>query len=186
MEWKITKAQHLCAGCAREIAVGESFCSWIDLSEHEPVRFDSCDACFAAQKWPDRIYWRTRRQVPPAKPKKLDYERLRDIFLKMLEKVREQPSENYRDLTYLMGLLLLRKRFYKLKAFETQDGRDVLVLAQPKTDVILTLDAPLLSEERVGVLRAKLAQLLDGAIEWEGVSLTPEPATDADDATPSA
>jgi hypothetical protein len=181
LEWKITKPQNLCSGCAREIAVGESFYSWIDLTEQEPVRSDACDACFAAQKMPDRIYWRTRRQEPPVKAKKVDYERLRDVFLKMLEKIGENAGDMYRDLTYLMGLLLLRKRFYKLRAFDTQDGRDVLVLVRPKTDVTITLDAPLLSEERIALVREKLAQLLDGTIEWDGVNISSARANEVGD-----
>jgi hypothetical protein len=185
LEWKITKPQTLCSGCAREIAVGEGFYSWIDLTEQEPVRFDACDTCFTAEKHPDRIYWRTRRQEPPVKAKKVDYERLRDVFLKMIEKTGDSAGDMYRDLTYLMGLLLLRKRFYKLRAFDTQDGRDVLVLTQPKTDVTITLDAPLLSEARIALVREKLAQLLDGTIEWDGVNIAPTRAKEVGD-TPAS
>ncbi|MFO0985512.1 MAG: hypothetical protein U1E76_27895 [Planctomycetota bacterium] len=172
MDWKIAKPKSLCDSCQREIAVGEGFFSWVDFPADEPVRYDACEACFGKLRAPDRIYWRTRRQVPPEKPRRVDFERLREVFQQMVQR----PGDNYRDLTYLIALLLLRKRFYKLKAFDTVAGKDVLVITQPRTSITLTLDAPLLDDERIQALREKLTQLVDGTIDWEGIDSS-RPAT---------
>ncbi|MFQ5492305.1 MAG: peptidylprolyl isomerase, partial [Phycisphaerae bacterium] len=50
--------------------------------------------------------------------------------------------------TVALGLLLVRRRLFKLKDFTTENGRDVLVLVKPRSGDVYRVEAPLLNPRR--------------------------------------
>ncbi|MEW6742998.1 MAG: hypothetical protein AB1486_09585 [Planctomycetota bacterium] len=170
MEYKISRLRDHCDACGRPLANGETCYSVVDLDGEEPQRRDLCRSCFQIEKHPSKVYWRTTRRVPEEPRRVVDFDRLRDIFVRMVS----CTGSRHQELAYLMGLLLVRRRYLKIKDFATDAGRDILVLTKPRSQESYRVEAPLLTREELPALRDKLAALVDGEIDWEG-----DPATAA-------
>lgn len=158
MEWKITKGQSRCFGCNKEFGEGEIFYSILILVKQEVNRSDFCEACFDKQDDPQKeVFWRTKNtRVVPIK-KAVNFEVLRDLFFKMLE----VDEKAFKDLTYLVALVLIRKRYLRLKDFITMNGRDYMAVRQKRDAPLLHVEVPLLSAEDIIELRDRLSDLLD-------------------------
>ena len=79
------------------------------------------------------------------------------IFFKMLE-VDDRP---FKEMVYLLALVLIRKRYLKLKDFVSCDGMDYMEVQQKKDTPLLKVEVPLFEEENIAALRNKLSLLLD-------------------------
>ena len=161
MEYKIRKSSYRCSQCEREMDVGESYCSVLLLEEQEPVRTDYCESCFSEREVDadddDQAYWRTRRAEGTEKRRAIDFVTLRELFFRMAE----HQGEEYRQICYLVALVLIRKRLLKLSEFVTVDGVDYLVVTTRLRKEPLRLEAPELHPAQFAELREKLTQLLD-------------------------
>jgi hypothetical protein len=171
MEYKIRKTTGHCAKCEREIALGSEFFSLILLEQIEPARADYCVPCFEGSERDPAIefaYWRTRRSGSGVAKRVIDFPTLRELFFKMTE----QPGEEYRKLAYLLGLLLMRKKFLQLREFTSEGGRDYVVVASKDRPEPLKIEAPPLRAVEFAELRDRLRLLLDVEIEADGADPT--------------
>jgi len=156
-DWKLPKRAECCSGCAAELLPEQEVTTVIALAAEGPERKDLCKACGElADSGPDTCFW--RRRLPPGGTRRqvVDYALVRELFERMLPR----PEESYRRMSYLMALLLVRKRQLKLHGFVARAGREVMVVSrgagQPEFDV----PAPFLAPEDLPALREKLSRLL--------------------------
>jgi hypothetical protein len=175
MDYSIRRSSDRCGACAHAFEVHEALYSTVRLESEEPARRDYCVECFQALPRDPSVefaFWRTRRTADGRARRAIDFNSLRDLFFRMAE----QHGDEYRKLCYLLGLVLIRKRFVRLEEFVTEDGRDFLVVSTPHRPEALRLEAPSLMPSEFGELRDKLRALLDIDFEDEGgVSASPAP-----------
>jgi hypothetical protein len=157
MEWKIGQGKGQCAACSAGLVENQPFFSaLIDLGV-EFQRKDYCESCWAARTEEVFSYWKTR--VPPKDTKKrptIDDDALYDFFQR-LETETEPSKQNFR---YLLGLMLMRKRFLKFADIERVEEREFLVLRRPRENVMHRVLDPKLPEAELQKLKEDLEQLL--------------------------
>lgn len=162
-DWKIDKVRRQCAECAAEFTDDQRVISVVELDpEDVPVRRDFCARCYSGrQACP--IFWETRFEAPVASRRKIDFNRL----LRLFEGWVENPPPGQGPLLYLIALLLVRKRFFKLLDLATgEDGAEYLRLKRPGRDgERFGVLAPLLAPRELPALRLQLEQLIDGSVD---------------------
>jgi hypothetical protein len=165
-DWKIQSLRNACVACAKEFENDETVFSAIQFAEEEgqpPTRTDYCGGCRPAEA-PGGIYWQTRWQIPAPKKKKVDFDRLLRVFEAWLER----PKGSDPELLYLIGLLLIRKRFFKMLDLASIEDEEYLRLRRPGTEEEpFLLPAPLLQPEQLPELRKRLEALIDGEVEHD-------------------
>ncbi len=140
-EWRIQKRGRACSLCARAFRSEEEHTSGIAEVEGRFERRDVCAACWEAK--PQLFsFWKTR--MPKIEQRRLeDVQAMVEFFKKLVEKPSEEPSR--RKVTYLMALLLARKRRVKLagskdgklRVEKSWDGETVEIPDTPITDAEL-------------------------------------------------
>jgi hypothetical protein len=163
-EWNIPAGADVCNACAEALPAGEPVTTVFRLGAGGPERADLCASCAESGGQPsDGFTWRRKQPEPLAKRAVVDYALLNELFDRMLKRT----DELYRRLTYLVALVLIRKRKLRLIGFELRDGREVMVVnrgaGQPGFDV----PAPFLSAEEMLPVREHLTRLLAADIEDE-------------------
>jgi hypothetical protein len=93
--------------------------------------------------------------------KTVNFEVLRGIFFKML------PVEDriFKEMAYLLALILIRKKVIKLKEFLTREGVDCMAVRQKTGDPLFYVEVPLLKDEDIVLLRQKLSDLLEADLD---------------------
>lgn len=155
--WKIARRARACASCGRGFAEGEVHFSLLRL-EGVIGRLDRCVACFqAAPASPEEFYWKTRYVRDPRRRLAIDVEALREAFSRM------PPAGSDPGLRYLLALLLVRKRVFRLLETRRGEGEeaDRLVLSPGKgSEERIEVEVPAMTSQRVEELRGQLRSLL--------------------------
>ena len=162
MKWKIKKSLLRCMACEREFAEQEEYYSILEWNEEGIVRSDFCDGCFSHR--PDeerRVFWRTRNREVRERKKAVNFEVLRDLFLKM----NESGEEIFQEITYLLGLILIRKRLLILKDFISEEGKDFMTVRRKRGEPLIRVEVPFLNESDIASLRDRLSDLLDADLD---------------------
>ncbi len=160
MDYAISRSSGQCRRCTHEFAGGERFYSVIRLEEEAPARLDYCALCFAGSERDsqrDFAFWQARKTEGQRARQAVDFNALRELFFRMAE----HGTSEYQKLTYLLGLLLIRKRVLRLEQFVTEDGADYLVATTRERTEPLKIVAPELGAEEIEELRGKLRALLE-------------------------
>lgn len=166
MEYRIRKTGELCVACQKSFGPGDELYSMVLLESEQPERRDLCPACFdAREQRPEQefAYWRTRRTGEAKQRRAVDFNTLREFFFRMSG----QEGSEYRKLTYLLGLILIRKRFIRLDGMVSEDGRDFMVVTSKVRPEPLRIEAPELATSEFGELTDRLKILLDMDFEPE-------------------
>lgn len=158
MEWKIKQGGEECAQCKKFFIQGEEYFSTVLVEEGLLQRTDYCEACFEALDPENRAsFWKTRKTQVKEVKKTVNFELLRELYFKMLT----MKEKEIKELAYLIGLILVRKRFLKLKNFVSEEDGDFMLVQQKKDAPVVRMEVPLLAEEDIAVLRDRLSDLLD-------------------------
>jgi hypothetical protein len=167
--WKIERIKNACAGCEQEFENDQRVYSVIEFDvspEGLPERTDYCKACLPAER-EGKAFWETRWQIPAPKKKQVDFDRLFVLLETWLARpAGAETSKESEALMYLVALLLIRKRFFKMLDLTTHQGKECLRLRRPgpnRPDVFVP--APLLRPDELPALRASLETLIDGVVD---------------------
>ncbi len=155
--WKIPTASRACAACQAALQTGDQVTTAIRWLPEGPERRDLCEACGrAAENLAEAYYWRRRLPACEARRPVVDYALLRELFLRMLQR----GDEIYRRLSYLVALVLVRKRYLRLHGFDVRHGREVMVVSRGAGQPGFDVPAPFLSAEDMLAVREHLSRLL--------------------------
>jgi len=155
--WKIPSAGRQCAACQVALLTGDLVTTSFRWLPGGPERRDLCETCGGAEEnLADAFFW--RRRLPDSHDRRpvVDYALLRELFTRMLQR----GDEIYRRLSYLVALVLVRKRFLKLHGFEVRAGREVMVVSRGTGQPPFDVPAPYLSGEDMLAVREHLSRLL--------------------------
>jgi hypothetical protein len=156
--WKLPRPGDTCAACQQPLLVGMLCTTVVRLLAEAPLREDLCTACGEqAVADPEICFWTRRRPESGQQRTVVDYAMLRELFGRMLLRT----DDVYRRLSYLVALVLIRKRFLRLLGFQRRAGREVMVVTRGAGQPSLDVPAPLLTAEDLLTVRDQLAQLLN-------------------------
>ncbi len=159
-DWKFGGRQGLCTECERAFADGEPLHSLLALNEGAFSRSDLCAGCFGEREpSEDVVYWRTKYTVVEKKGVQLDLESIHALF----GALEEREERGWRELRYLLCLILMRKRRLKVLGVRNVDGDEVFVVRRPRTEDEKLVHVFDFSAERRGELRETLQAIFDGA-----------------------
>jgi len=178
--WSIPTRNDRCSRCDSELPVGSRVTVLLDLASEGPRRDDLCTSCGqAVEEDGEAIFWRSERVEDGDQRPVVDYGFLREMFGRLLQ--RDEPV--YRRLSYLVGLVLVRKRHLRLKGFERRDGREVMIVTRSVDSPDLLVPAPHLSAEDMVETRELLRRLLAADLPESEIP-TEAPQGEADGAEP--
>ena len=163
--WKIRRSTGTCSGCDKEFEPEAEHYSLLTIGEEDWERTDSCAGCFKAEGLgPETLYWRTRRPKAENKKRQVDLEGLRVLFSQL---VTMELDDTRRKLTFLIGMILTRKRRLRMGAIEREGDVDWIVLEVPKSETTYRVRADVPDPEEMPQLRELLQKLFDEDAESE-------------------
>jgi hypothetical protein len=161
MEWNVSKGSSRCLTCERVFQEEESFYSTLYLESACFLRKDFCPECWKGQN-PEEFFsfWKTRMpKKEEPKRKIVDNAVILNLFLRFQE-VTEPWAKNMR---YVLGLFLLRKKLLRLKDQGKDEQGDFMDLYNPEEDKPYRIHNPNLAEEEIERLNNEILRLLDPA-----------------------
>jgi hypothetical protein len=159
--WKIPTVTRACAACQRTLQTGDLVTTLFRLQAEGPERRDLCSECGqAGENLADAFFWKHRLSASDVRRPVVDYALLRELFARMLQR----GDEIYRRLSYLVALVLIRKRWLRLHGFEVRAGREVMVVSRGAGEPHFDVPAPFLSAEDMLAVREHLARLLQADV----------------------
>jgi hypothetical protein len=163
-DWKIPAGADACSECGKPLPAGEPVTTVFRLTDGGPERADLCAGCAESGNTPGEGFsWRRNQPDPTRQKAVVDSAMLNELFDRMLLR----KDELYRRLTYLVALVLIRKRKLRLIGFELRERREVMVVNRGAGQPAFDVPAPFLTAEEMLPVREHLTRLLAADIEDE-------------------
>lgn len=156
LDFTVQKFTRRCAASERELKPGEAFYSVLVPEGSDVVRLD-----YSEQHWqgpPENALGWWKSEVPDPKATRINWAP-NDVMMHYFEQLREDPTKQ--DLCYVLVLLMLRRRIFRLDATETSEtGEESLVIycARNETEYQIPVVSP--TAERVEEIQRELSELL--------------------------
>ena len=139
-------------------------------------RRDICASCWAnegegaAERKGFISQWQgTYEAPPPAPPEAIQ----KDTVESLLRKLLETGEPRWREASYILAVMLERKRLLKVKEQLKEETGRVFVYEQPKTGDLFTIPDPVLKMEELEQVQIEVAALLEHGLPVEGEEWPP-------------
>ncbi len=164
-EWNIQSRAHACQACEKQFADKQHYQTLLIDHKHEVQRRDLCEPCWkkeveghAAETKGFISQWQGVYEAPPpAPPEAIQKENAETLLRKLME----QSDPKYVAASYILAVMLERKRLLKIKEQFKRDGQRVFVYEQPKTGDIFTIPDPDLQLNQLEEVQRVVADLLE-------------------------
>ncbi|MSU31211.1 MAG: hypothetical protein EXS25_00850 [Pedosphaera sp.] len=174
IEWHIQSRAHVCKITGRPFSHGEAYHTVLLDAKTGFERLDLCSDAFKDQSAEILArqglvsHWRGIYEPPPAvAPDAIQKEDAESLLRKLLE----QPDDRYAGATYILAVMLERKRVLRVKAQSRESGRRVFVYEHPRSGDLFTIADPDLQLSQLEQVQRDVSQLLEYGIP----SLQPDP-----------
>jgi hypothetical protein len=172
-DWNIQARAHACQPCGKGFSDRQPYHTVLFDAKHEVQRVDMCEACWKHREGDgarDRkgfiSHWQGVYEVPPpAAPEAIRKENAETL----LRKIMELNDPKYMAASYILAVMLERKRILKVKEQFHREGQRVFVYEQPRTADVFTIPDPGLQLNQLEQVQREVAALLEHG------SLTPPP-----------
>lgn len=184
-EWNIQSRAHACQACEKHFADKQHYHTLLVDHRHEVQRRDLCEPCWkkevdegASDRKGFISQWQGVYEAPPAAPPEAIQKENAETLLR---KLMEQSDPKYVAASYILAVMLERKRLLKIKEQFKRDGQRVFVYEQPKTGDIFTIPDPDLQLNQLEEVQRVVAELLEHGLG----GLAPAEASPAIGSVPS-
>ena len=170
-EWNIQSRGHACQSCNTPFADRQVYHTILFDEKKDFLRTDVCQKCWEEQFKESRdrkgfiSCWHGEYEVPPAPVDAIQKENAETL----LRKIMELNEPKHVATSYILAVMLERKRILKIKEQFKRDGQRVFVYEQPKTGDIFTIPDPDLQLNQLEQVQRDVASLLEHG-------LTPPPS----------
>jgi hypothetical protein len=183
IDWNIQSREHQCHLCEQAFEDGAGYHTVLAHENHEYLRHDICHGCWKQQGEGEEerkgfiSYWQGTYEAPPEAPPEAIQ---KDTAESLLRKLLETGDARWREASYILAVMLERKRILKVKEqLRESDGR-VFVYEQPKSGDLFTIPDPALKMEELEQVQIEVAALLEHGLpvtgeEWPPLPVEPEP-----------
>ena len=177
-DWNIQSRGHRCHTCDVTFEDGMSYHTVLVYENNEYMRQDICTACWKKEGdgAPSRkgfiSTWQGTYEAPaPAPPEAIQ----KDNAEGLLRKLVETGDTRWREASYILAVMLERKRVLKVKEqIKEADGR-VFVYEMSQSGDVFTIPDPNLKMEELEQVQIEVATLLEHGLPVEGKPWPPEP-----------
>jgi len=176
-DWNFQSRAHACQACEQPFGNRQPYHTILAYERHELLRQDVCESCWKVQfseGAKDRkgfvSHWVGEYEPPPAAPADPI---LKETAETLLRKLIEKNDPQYRAATFILAVMLERKKLLKVKAQTRENGQRVFVYEQPKTGDIFTIPDPDLQLTQLEEVQRQVGLLMEGG--WETPAEPPAP-----------
>ncbi len=162
-DWSVSRTTGQCAVTGRTLEEGEAFYAVLVETPEGFERKDYCESSWDGPPEGAFCYWRSRVPVRSAKaaPLVVDVALLTELFLRL----EDEAVEIKQQLRFVLALLLMRKRQFRLAGTVREDGREywrMLRLADKSEHKVLN---PKIDEATIERLSSQLTAILSGDVD---------------------
>jgi hypothetical protein len=190
VEWNIQARAHVCHACGGAFVDRQSYHTLLLDIRGGYQRLDVCDRCWAAEYAAGAVqrpgfvsHWQGVYEVPEARPEPIQKETAETLLRKLIE--RNEPADV--AVTFILAVMLERKRVLKVKDQVRRDDGRLFVYEHGRTGDVFTIRDPALRLDELEVVQRDVARLLElGAAAFapaeEAASTVPAANGDGTDA----
>ena len=163
-EWNIQSRGHACQSCNRAFADGETYHTILFDEKKDFLRTDVCQKCWTEQYSESRdrkgfiSCWHGQYEAPPAAPVEAIQKENAETLLRKLIEVNDP---RHAAASYILAVMLERKRILKVKEQIRAEGRRIFIYEQPRTGDVFTIPDPDLQLNQLDEVQRDVAQLLE-------------------------
>lgn len=180
-DWNIQSRAHACEACERRFADKEKYHTLLVDHKGELQRVDVCRDCWAeqyAEGAKERkgfvSYWQGVYEAPPPTPPEAIQ---KDTAETLLRKLVGKNDPQFAAASYILAVMLERKRQLRVKETVQREGVRVFVYEQPKTGDLFSIPDPDLQLDQLDAVQKQVADLLEhGAASVAGEDADPDAA----------
>jgi hypothetical protein len=155
MDYEVQSFSRHCHASGREFAPGEWYYSVLVAEGAELKRYD-----YAVDAWQGppagAVGW-WKSQVPDKSVHKKHWAP-NDVMLNFFDELADQPDKQ--DMRYVLTLLLIRRRVFRLEEEKQGAGREVLTVYCPRREITYEIPAVMPPPERIEQIQQELTALL--------------------------
>jgi len=163
-EWNIQSRAHACQACEKHFSDKQPYHTLLLDLKHEIQRRDLCEACWKSghegasdckgfiSQW-QGVY----EAPPPAPPEAIQKENAESILRKLVE----TNDPKHAAASYILAVMLERKRILKVKEQFKREGQRIFVYEHPKTGDVFTIPDPDLQLNQLEAVQRDVAALLE-------------------------
>ncbi len=167
-EWNIQSRAHTCQECGRHFADKQPYHTVLFDERREVHRIDLCEACWVerhsdgASHRPGFVsHWQGIYEAPPAAaPDPIKKENAETL----LRRIIELNDPRYGAASYILAVMLERKRVLKVKEQFSREGHRVFIYEQPRTADLFTITDPNLQLNQLDQVQHDVASLLENGL----------------------
>jgi len=163
-EWHIQSRAHACQACGKQFADKQPCHTVLADTKQDILRLDLCESCWKGEADGARdrkgfiSHWHGVYEAPPAAPQEpIRKENAESLLRKLME--RNDPKNV--AASFILAVMLERKRILKVKEQLQREGGRVFVYEQPRTGDIFTIPDPNLQLNQLEVVQRHVAELLE-------------------------
>jgi len=187
-DWKIQPRASACEACGRAFADKDTYHTFLFEERTELQRFDVCHACWqrqfsdgATERKGFVSYWQGVYQAPPPPADPIRRETAESLLRKLIE----QNDPRYVPASFILAVMLERKRVLKVKEQIVRDGRRTFVYEQRDTGDVFTIPDPELKLDQLEEVQRTVAALLEHGLNPPPPAAEPSVAAATTAAGPS-
>jgi hypothetical protein len=181
-EWNIQSRGHACQSCNQPFADRETYYTILFDEKKDFLRTDVCQRCWGQQYSESRdrkgfiSCWHGEYQAPPPAPADPIQKENAETLLRRLIELNDQ---RYTAASYILAVMLERKRILKVKEQIRTEGRRVFVYEHPKNGDVFTIPDPDLQLNQLDDVQRDVALLLEHGIPGDTPAESAVPPSDA-------
>ena len=163
-EWHIQSRAHACQACGKLFADKQAYHTVLADAKHEIQRLDLCEHCWKGEADGARdrkgfiSHWQGIYEAPPAAPPEAIRKENAESLLRKLIELNDPRHE---AASFILAVMLERKRILKVKEQLQREGGRVFVYEQPKTGDLFTIPDPNLQLNQLEAVQRHVAELLE-------------------------
>lgn len=173
-EWNIQSRAHACESCARPFTDRQAYHTLLFDRKNEFLRQDVCPECWQTKFNDARAQagfiscWQGLYEAPPPANEPVNKETAETLLRKLIE----QNDPRHGPASYILAVMLERKRILKVKEQLVREGKRTFIYEQPRTGDVFTITDPDLHLDQLEEVQRDVAALLEHG-------LNPTPPTSA-------
>ncbi len=172
IDWNIQSRSHGCQLCQKPFADQQPYHTVLCDQRHEYQRLDVCEACWQAETKLEShqrkgfiSQWQGTYEAPPAAPPEAIQ---KDTAETLLAKLVQRNDPRFRAASYILAVMLERKRILKVRGQTTEGGRRMFIYEHGKTGDVFTILDPDLQLNQLEEVQREVAHLLEHGFNGNG------------------
>jgi len=161
MDYDVRRCSRKCDRTDRELQEGEVYFSVLKIVDGQFVRSDYCEEAWDGPPEEGVIAW-WRAQVP-ARDAKVQKLAPSDVLLNLFQELENETQQA--DVRYVLTLLLVRRRLFRLEHSQRSDGQETLEVYCPRLDQRFQIAVQEPQAARIEEIQAMLEGLLFAGAE---------------------